>query len=75
MEGDVVALDVRNSTYVAINASGATLWPLLFQGTSHERLVDALVDAYSISPDTAAADVDAFLSELRKHDLLVPENA
>ncbi|GIJ52283.1 hypothetical protein Val02_91690 [Virgisporangium aliadipatigenens] len=71
VDDEVIALDVARREYFAINDSGATLWPLLVEGTTEERLVDALTDRFDV-PETIAADgVLAFLSELDGRALLL----
>ena len=70
--GEVIALEARSSTYVASNAAGAMLWRELAGGTTRERLVAGLVDAYGIDRARGEADVDRFLAELAAQDLLEP---
>lgn len=70
VEGEIVALDLRDSVYLAVNSTGATLWPLLVDGSPPERLVDSLVATYDISRAQAREDVSSFLAALRERDLL-----
>ncbi len=70
VEGEIVALDLRRSLYLAINPSGATLWPALVEGASRDELVERLCAECEVSRETAESDVDGFLSELASHDLL-----
>lgn len=73
VEGEVVALDLRDSMYLGINEAGAVLWPLLAEGTTRADLVDTLAERFALEPDRATADVDAFLTMLRERDLLVTD--
>ena len=70
IEGEVVALDRKASEYVAVNRSGAALWPRLVVGASRDELVAALVARYGIDEARAGADVDAFVASLRGRELL-----
>ena len=70
VEGEIVALDLRRSLYLAINPSGAKLWPALVEGASRDELVERLATEWGVSRDAAASDVDGFVSELASHDLL-----
>jgi hypothetical protein len=70
VEGEIVALDLRTSTYVAINRTGASLWPLLVEGATHEMLVQRLVERFGVAPTVAAADLDSFLDQLRRQNLI-----
>jgi hypothetical protein len=70
VEGEVVALDLRNNTYVAINRTGAAIWPALVSGADREELVRRITETFDVPEERAAADLDAFLAELAEHDLL-----
>ena len=70
VEGEVVALDVRTSQYLAVNATGAALWPLLAAGATRDELVTTLVERFETDAETAGGDVDAFLGALAEQDLL-----
>jgi Coenzyme PQQ synthesis protein D (PqqD) len=69
-EGEVVALDLRTSTYLAVNETGATLWPALIEGATRDELVASLENGYGVERERAERDLDAFLELLRDRDLL-----
>lgn len=70
VDEEMIAIDVRESTYLTANDSGALLWAALAAGTTKEDLAGSLVNAYGIDADTAAADVERFLADLRERGLL-----
>ncbi len=70
VDDEIVALDLRDSMYLGINASGTVLWPLLAEGATRHELVSALVETYEIDEAQAAGDVDAFVTSLRDRELL-----
>jgi Coenzyme PQQ synthesis protein D (PqqD) len=70
IDGEVIAVDLRSSTYLSTNGSGTTLWHALVAGTTRAGLADALVQTYSIDQATAERDVDAFLADLTERGLL-----
>jgi coenzyme PQQ synthesis protein D (PqqD) len=70
IDGEIIALEARGSTYVAANGAGTLLWRSLAAGTTAEQLADELVHAYGIEPERAAADADAFVAQLRAQGLL-----
>lgn len=70
VEGQVVALDRGRSVYLAINQSGAALWPPIVKGATREELVRVLLDNFDVDPVRATADVDAFVADLNERDLL-----
>ena len=46
IDGDLVILDLRSSTYLTTNASGAVLMKELTQNRTDDELVRSLVDAF-----------------------------
>jgi Coenzyme PQQ synthesis protein D (PqqD) len=70
IDGEVVALDTRASRYLAINDSGAIIWPVLADGATRAELIAQLQERYGVDAEVAAADVDAFVGALREQDLL-----
>ena len=70
VDGEAMLLDLRTSTYLATNVSGAVLWRRLAEGTTRDELIQALVDGYAIGQDQAAADVDAFLADCHARELI-----
>lgn len=70
IDGEIVALEVDSSTYVAANRSGARLWGRLADGATAEELVDELMRHWPISAEQARADVAGFLLSLDGRGLL-----
>jgi hypothetical protein len=70
IDGEIVALATRSSTYIAINSSGAALWPALARGATRGELVSVLQDRFAIDGERAGKDVDSFLAAMRGQDLL-----
>jgi hypothetical protein len=71
VEGEVVALDLRSATYIAINQTGARLWSTLAFGATRDELVDLLVEEYAIPRTQAQSDADAFVEMLDQQDMLI----
>lgn len=67
---DVVVLDLEGSVYLKLDGSGRALWEALVKPRSEAELVTVLVDRYGIDEGLAAADVTAFLDDLRTRRLL-----
>jgi hypothetical protein len=70
IDGEVIALEARGSTYLAANGAGTVLWRALIAGATRERLAGELVSAYGIEHERAIADVDGFVSALAEQGLL-----
>lgn len=71
VEGEIVALDVARSEYIAINSSGAVLWRALRTGAAKRDLVLELVREFDVDEAVATRDVDAFLNSLDERGLLL----
>lgn len=72
VEGEVVALDLLQSSYLGTNTSGALLWEHLVEGATSAQLASVLVETYGIDPERATEDVGRFLDVLRQHSLVEP---
>lgn len=70
IDGEVVVLDLATSAYLAVNDTGAVLWPLVAAGARQADLVDELAQRYRLEPDQAKADVEAFVASLRALSLV-----
>jgi hypothetical protein len=71
-DGEIVALDEQALVYLSANESGAVLWQALAAGTTRDGLADALAERFGLDRDQAGRDVDAFVAELERRDLLEP---
>ena len=70
IDGEVIALEARGSTYVAANGAGTLLWRALASGTTPDALADELVRVYGIDRRQAAADIAQFIAQLSEQGLL-----
>jgi hypothetical protein len=70
VEGEIVALDLDSSEYLAINSSGTAIWPLLVDGATREQLAAHLAGEFGIERAVAERDVGAFLHVLSERGLL-----
>jgi hypothetical protein len=71
IDGHLVVLDLRSSTYLTANGSGTVLMKELTEERTPGQLVQALVDAFGVPDERARHDVQAFLAALHEHGLLV----
>lgn len=56
--------EVDFSCMLKLNESATMLWKILEKGGDRQKLVDALLGEYDVTPVQAEADVDAFLNKL-----------
>lgn len=69
----ILALDERGAAFLAANPSGALLWRALAGGATREELAAELAAEFALDRARAIADTEAFLAQLREHDLLIAE--
>ncbi len=69
---EVVILDLRTSTYLALNPAGAILWEALAQGASRDELAGRIEAQFGLAREAALADVDTVLEQLREQRLVEP---
>jgi Coenzyme PQQ synthesis protein D (PqqD) len=70
VDDEVIAVDLRTSTYLNTNGSGAVLWCALVDGATDEELVARLVGEFGVDAERARADVQRFLDAVRARELL-----
>jgi Coenzyme PQQ synthesis protein D (PqqD) len=70
VEGQVLVLDLEDSDYLIVNRTGAAVWPALVAGTTREELIELLTSTFDVDAESAAANLDEFLSTLRERRLL-----
>ena len=74
--GDIVIVPVGETALkyngmITATSTGAAIWQALEKGCdSRDELVKVLLDRFDVDPETAATDVDDFLAQLRKAELL-----
>lgn len=72
IDGELVILDLARSSYLTTNGTGAFLAKLLVEDRSAEDLAGALATEYGITEAEAREDVDTFVAELTRLELLDP---
>jgi hypothetical protein len=59
VDGQVVLLDLSDGMVVGMNPTASHVWPLL-EGHDEDAIVDSVIDAFDVSPETARTDVRRF---------------
>jgi len=70
IDGQIVILDLRSSSYLRSNRSGAYLWECLQNECEQTDLVNILQENFDVEPGKAEHDVAEFLVKLSEVDLL-----
>ena len=70
-DGTGLIFDPNTNAAMSVNKTGLFLWNRVKDGATEEEMVSDLVKRYSgVTEEQAAADVKAFLEELRNRSLL-----
>ena len=73
-DGSGLVFDPETNSAVSLNKTGVFLWNLLKDGRSEQEMAAALLERYDgVTPEKAAADVRAFLDDLRARSLISDE--
>ena len=51
---------------ITLNESGAFLWEKLSENTTKEKLLEEMLKEYDVDKETASADIEEFLGNIRK---------
>lgn len=70
LDDEIVVLDLEGAVYYSVNASGLAVWPLLEGGATLDEMVTVISRTFGVDEPRAAADVGAFVADLRRHGLL-----
>jgi coenzyme PQQ synthesis protein D (PqqD) len=70
VDGELVMLDPRTSTYYGLDAIGHRIWDLLEEPQPVSALCEALQAEFDVPADTCRSDVLAFLERLEGAGLL-----
>ena len=73
VEGEVVLLDPRSSTYYSLNEAGGVVWDALARGTTEAEAAAAVQRQFGIAEDLAVSDVRRLLAELEEQHLVTVE--
>ena len=66
---EALLLDTNSGNYFSLNPVATAIWLRLMSGESAEQAADAIARTYSISVETARADIDELLTEMRSADI------
>ncbi len=70
IDDEIVILDSSRANYLAINGTGARLWPALVEGATLDQLAALLVETYEIDGARAKADASRFVATLSEQGLM-----
>ena len=73
-DGTGLIFDPNTNAALSVNKTGVYLWGRLKEGATEQEMVAGLLERYSgVTEEQAAADVKAFLQNLRERSLLAED--
>ena len=69
--GEMVAVNFETGQYYGINGVAVAVWTLLQKPISSAQAIDKIKELYTSVPEHVADDINSFIEELARHDLLV----
>lgn len=70
VDDNTVIVTPQNGEMRVLNGVGSTIWQLLAEGQTPQTIVEHLVAHYDVSAVQANNDLDQFLTDLTKRNLL-----
>lgn len=64
VDDEYVILEVTSGRYFSLEEVGALIWEQLENERTTDELIDAVVSAYDVDPERAAADVTDLIADL-----------
>ena len=73
-DGTGLIFDPNTNAAMSVNKTGVYLWNRVKEGATEQEMVSGLLERYSgVTEEQAAADVKAFLQNLRERSLLAED--
>lgn len=73
-DGTGLIFDPNTNAALSVNKTGVYLWNRMKEGATEQEMVAGLLERYSgVTEEQAAADVKAFLQNLRERSLLAED--
>jgi hypothetical protein len=70
LDQETVLMSIDAGAYYGLEGPARSIWEILETPLTFSALVDRLVEEYQVSPETCAADLERFLSEMEREGLL-----
>jgi hypothetical protein len=71
IDGEGVLLNQKTGKYLGLNAVGTRIVEMIQQGLRAEQITDRLTELYKVDKATVHRDIEKFLAQAAKYDLLV----
>lgn len=70
VEGETVVLNIDTGFYYTLDEVGSVIWDMILSSQDLDRIATKIANEYDIDDITAKRDMQAFLKNLKKEDLI-----
>jgi hypothetical protein len=71
IDSEVIMLNIRTGEYYSLNSTASAIWNHLASPCIYEDLINTLTYQYEVDYDTCRMDIDLFLNEMIKSELII----
>lgn len=75
IEDEIIILNMKDENYMGLDQVGARMWNILLSSNTIQDAYDQLLEEYKVEPDTLKKDLNNFINELIKNDLVTVSSA
>ncbi len=75
IDGETVILNLDNGNYYSLVGTGAHIWDYVEKGVAVNEIIERLLRDYKAGKEEIEREVNEFLSELMREDLIGPDGA
>ena len=70
IQDEIIILNMNNENYLGLDKVGARFWNILINPDSVKDAYEQLLDEFDVEPKTLQRDLNNYISELVKNDLV-----
>lgn len=73
-DGETILVNLKNGNYYSFDKLGAVIWELIENNVSLNKIIEIINGKFPESGKKAEADIDAFIQNLLKENLLIEDS-
>ncbi|MES2055522.1 MAG: PqqD family protein [Pseudomonadota bacterium] len=73
LDDGAMIMDVASGNFLELNRTAAGIWDLLDTPNTVSGLCALVLDRYEVTPELCAAQIEAWMVDMREHKLIVVE--
>lgn len=67
---EILMMSAAQGLYLGLNAVGARIWDMIEVDATSDSICATLLEEFEVAPDICTVEVDAFLAQLAKHNVI-----